>query len=321
MKTNRLKSWTDPTRTLGQSPGAVYLGSLGAGSRRTMQQSLVSLAAIVAGDGADPVRLRWEKLRRADTVAIRTELRARFAPATANKMLSALRGVLRTARRMNLIAESDYQTAASLEQIAAAVPAPPRNVGNKELAKLFDACVKRDNAAHRRDAALLAIFLSTGLRRTEAAMLDVADYDAGTGRLHIRGERPEYDRLVDLPVAARAAVRHWLALRSDEPGPLILPVDRGGLIRFRRLTDQAVYDILGRIAARAALPAITGRDLRRAYVISLIRSGKDLREVQYLTGHASWITTTSYEALSRETTTGVYDLDRLPYKPPRGPRP
>ncbi len=51
--------------------------------------------------------------------------------------------------------------------------------------------------------ALLAVFLSSGLRRAEAAALEVADYDAASGRLHIRGERPEYDRLVDLPIPAR----------------------------------------------------------------------------------------------------------------------
>jgi hypothetical protein len=44
-----------------------------------------------AGEGANPVAFRWERFRRADTIKIRCELRERFAPATANKMLAALR--------------------------------------------------------------------------------------------------------------------------------------------------------------------------------------------------------------------------------------
>lgn len=312
----RSKSWIDAHRTVRESPAAVYLGSLGAGSRRTMQQSLVAIAALLAGEGSDPVSLRWENLRRVDTVSIRSELRTRFAPATANKMLSALRGVLRTCRKMNLISETDYQTSASLEQIPAGIPSPARVVSTKEVTKLFKACARKDNAANRRDAALLAIFLSTGLRRTEAATLEVGDFDTKSGRLHIRGERPEYNRLIDLPAPARAAIRAWLELRSNEPGPLLLPVDRGGLIRFRRLTDQAVYDILGRIANRAELGHLTGRDLRRAYVISLIRSGKELDEVQYLTGHASWVTTSSYRELASEKASAGYDIDQLPYRSP-----
>ena len=58
---------------------------------------------------------------------------------------------------------------------------------------------------------------------------------------------PEYDRAVALPPESRHALAEWLSIRTAEPGPLLLPVDSGGLIRFRRVTDQAVYDVFGRI--------------------------------------------------------------------------
>jgi site-specific recombinase XerD len=309
--------WMAPKRPLADSPAARYIGRLGPGSRRAMQQALVTIAGVLGGDGADPMRLRWEMLRRADTVAIRAELKARFAPATANKMLSALRGVLRNARDMGLLNERDYQTAASIEMIIPADNQPERQrpVGPVEVERLFAACTRDDRAGSRRDAAALVIFLSSGLRRAEAAMLDVADYDRRTGRLHIRGERPEYDRVVSLGKPARLAVKRWLEIRSDEPGPLLLPIGRGGLIQFRRMTDQAVYDILGRIARRAGLSNITSRNLRRAYVVSLIGSGRTLEEVQYLAGHASWVTTASYQQLADSQETEGYDVLNLPYHP------
>ena len=265
--------------------------------------------AALAGEGVDPMKFRWETLTRSQTVDMRAKLKERYAPATANKMLSVLRGVLRAARDLGLMNEGQYQTAASLELIKAPKADSAAPVDDDAVAKLLAACFAEPGASGRRDAAMLVIFLCSGLRRAEAAALDVADYDPETGRLHIRGERPEYDRVVTLPVPARRVMEQWLEVRTTEPGPLLTPVDRGGLLRFRRMTDQAVYDIFGRITARAGLSNVTLRDLRRSYVVSLIRAGKPVNEVQYLTGHASWVTTSAYRGLADDTTAAAFEIE------------
>jgi integrase/recombinase XerD len=312
--------WIDETRTLADSPAAAYLASIGPGSRRTMQQCLTTLGSMLAGTEVDPNKVRWEHLRRENTLDLRHRLQESFAPATANKMLSALRGVLRAARRAGLMREGDFQTAASLEPIKPAPPPARVDVTADVARSLFEAC-RGDDAANRRDAAMLAIFMSSGLRRSEAAALDVADYDAKTGRLHIPGEKPENDRQVTLPRPARAAMEAWLEVRSVAAGPLLLPVDRGGLVRFRRMTDQALYDIFGRITRRGGVPGLSLRDLRRSYVLGLIRAGHDTRQTQYLVGHASWLTTAAYVALAGQTDAKTYDLNALPYRPPGKARP
>lgn len=314
----RAQDWIDAGRTIAQSPAATYLSSVGAGSRRTVQQSLTHLASMLAGDKADPITLRWERLTRANTVEIRAQLKAAYAPATANKMLSVLRGVLRAARAMKLMTEGAFQTAASLEMIKPSATPPASAFTESTAARLFEACATEPGAAGRRDAALLAIFLSTGLRRAEAAALDAGDYDAVTGRLHIRGERPEYDRIVTLPLPARDALADWFKVRTSEPGPLLLPVDRAGLIRFRRMTDQAIYDIFGRIAARAGMTGLSLRGMRRAYVVSLIRAGHTPEQVQYRVGNASWFTTATYQDLAADSSQTWYSIDRIPYRAPKG---
>lgn len=311
--------WIDPQRTLAESPAAAYLAAIGPGSRRTMHQALSALGAMLAGNEADPQKVRWEKLRRDHTLELRRRLQESYAPATANKMLSGLRGVLRAARRMNLMQEGEFQTAASLEPVNPAPPPSRVDVTHEAAAALFGAC-RGDDAASRRDAAMLAIFLSSGLRRSEAVALDVADYDPKAGRLHIRGEKPENDRLVTLRAPARAALAQWLLVRTDAPGPLLLPVDRGGLVKFRRMTDQALYDIFGRITSRAGVSSLSLRDLRRSYVLGLIRAGHDAKQTQYLVGHASWLTTAMYTTLAKQTTAKFYDLDALPYRPPQPAR-
>jgi hypothetical protein len=97
--------------TADQHPAAVHLSRLAPGSRRTMRQALDSCAGIIT-DGRDDARsLRWQDLRYQHTQAIRTELQQRYAPATANKMLAALRSVLREAWRLGLVPAEDYHRA------------------------------------------------------------------------------------------------------------------------------------------------------------------------------------------------------------------
>lgn len=273
---------------------------------------------MIVGNEADPIKVRWEQLRRPDTVKVRSQLKAEYAPATANKILSVLRGVLRLARDQRLMKESDFQTAASLEQIKPSAKEQTRAVSRELVGQLFQGCTSEGSAAGVRDAAMLVIFLCSGLRRAEAAALDMGDYDTATGMLHIRGERPEYDRVVKLPVKAKRVIAAWLEIRGTQPGPLLTPVDKTGLMQFRRMTDQAIYDIFGRITQRAGVNEITLRDLRAAYVVGLIRSGKSVDEVQYLVGHASWFTTSTYRAMAADLSAACYDIDDLPCDvPPR----
>jgi len=134
-----------------------------------------------------------------------------------------------------------------------------------------------------------------------------------------RGTRSAALALIEscVPVSPRRAVAliHWF--EKYEAGPLLLPVDRGGIIRFRRLTDQAIYEILKRLAARAGVEHITARDLRRTLVVALIASGLDLQAVQKRVGHASWMTTAMYQSIVKRR-----DLPRsapleVPYVPPK----
>jgi hypothetical protein len=99
-------------------PAAVYLDSLSSGSRSTMKQSLDALASLLTGGECDAMSLDWSKLRYQQTMAIRTALKERYAPTTANKMLCALRRVLQEARRLDLMDATDYAKAVDWPSIA-----------------------------------------------------------------------------------------------------------------------------------------------------------------------------------------------------------
>src|SRR5580692_8924326 len=83
-----------------QHPAYVYLARLGSGSRRTMREALNTIAAVVSSGRVDLVAMPWAELRYQHTTAVRATLMEKYKPSTANKMLAALRGVLRESWRL-----------------------------------------------------------------------------------------------------------------------------------------------------------------------------------------------------------------------------
>ena len=98
-------------------PAAVYIASLAPGSRRTMRQALDAIAGFLTSGQATAETLDWAALRYQHTQAVRAALAARYAPATANKILAALRGVLREAWRLGYVTADEYQRAADLPAV------------------------------------------------------------------------------------------------------------------------------------------------------------------------------------------------------------
>lgn len=87
----------------GTHPVAVYLARLAPGSRRTTRQALDVVAGLLTEGRADALTLPWPQLRYQHTQALRSRLAERYQPATVNKTLAALRGVLKEAWRLDLM--------------------------------------------------------------------------------------------------------------------------------------------------------------------------------------------------------------------------
>ncbi len=80
-------------------------------------------------------------------------------------------------------------------------------------------------AAGARDAACFAPMFGSGLRRSEAVSVRLADYDGETGALRIIG-KGDKRRMAYAPYGGRAAIGAWLAVRGEAAGPILCPVDR-----------------------------------------------------------------------------------------------
>ncbi len=297
-----------------QHPAAVYLASLGPGSRRTMRGALNTVANILTSGRHDAFTLDWGALRYQHTAAVRAALAERFSSETANKHLAAIRGVLKAAWRLGQLPSEEYQRAADLPRVKGETLPRGRALSDTELAAIFGACGDDTTPAGAKDAALLAVLFGAGLRRSEAVALDVADFDRENGALTIRSGKGNKDRITYATNGSREALEAWLQVRGDQPGPLFMPVLKSGKIAPRRLTDEAVRFMLLKRAQEAGIAHLSPHDLRRSYISSLLDAGADIVTVQKLAGHANVTTTARYDRRGEATKQRTAELLRVPFR-------
>ena len=129
---------------LDQHPAAVYLASLTSErSRRVMHQALRTIAALLTGQDAktaDIFTVKWSALRYQHTAAIRSRLAEEFSAATTNRLLSALRGVLKEAWRLGYMSADDYQRAIDVKNIRAETVPAGRELSQGEILALVEVC-------------------------------------------------------------------------------------------------------------------------------------------------------------------------------------
>jgi integrase len=295
-----------------QNPALVYLASLGPSSRRTMRSALDTIARVVSSGAATAETLPWHMLRRQHTAAVRAALADRYGVRTANRMLAALRGVLREALELGLIDADTFQRASRIKTIRGK-PAPAgRALEGEELRALFASCAGGDAAASIdvRDAALLAVLYGAGLRRAEVVQLDISDLAMESGALVVHGKGNKV-RLAYVPESGRSLLAAWLARRGADAGPLFLSVRKNGALAWRQLTEGAIYKILERRARVAGVLHFSPHDCRRTFIGDLLDAGADMSTVKELAGHASIETTARYDRRGERAKRSAADLLRM----------
>lgn len=297
-----------------QQPALVYLSKLSPRSKKTMRRCLDLIANLLTSGCCDALTLDWGQLRYQHTAAVRAVLVEKFAPSTVNQMLCALRRVLKEAKKLKLMSAIDYAEAVDIESVKGSKELRGRALNKSEIAALMKVCRNDSSKCGVRDAALLAILLGSGLRRSEVVSLDLRDFDPNTGALKVRGGKGDKDRTVYLPSSGRRVVADWLFVRGVKAGPLLYPISKGNRVMRRRLTDQAVLYILQKRAHQAGVDAFSPHDCRRTFISDLLEAGADLVTVSQLAGHASPLTTSKYDRRGEVAKQKAVELLHIPYE-------
>lgn len=293
-----------------RNPALVYIASLAPGSRRTMKKALSVISNMIAL-GTAIEAFPWHHIRFQHAAAIRTRLAESYSPATANKILAALRGVLKHAFALGLIGAEDYERVRHVQSVRGVRIQRGRALPGGELRALFGVC-DPSKPGGARNAALLAVLYGGGLRRSEVVTLDLEHFDATTGMLMVKGKGNK-ERVSYVTNGARQALDAWLVHRGDGPGPLFVPVTKGGTILTRRMTDQSVLDLVRRLARRAGIARFSPHDLRRTFIGDMLDLGVDISTVQQLAGHAQVTTTARYDRRGEHVRRRAAEMLHVPF--------
>jgi integrase/recombinase XerD len=310
-------------KTSGASPGAaaagpaeLYLARQKPSARTAQRGALRRMVRILAGEDVDPETFAWERIAYADVARLREQLVGEIAPATINRYGAALRGVLREVWALGLVdGDTRDRLLHGFRNARVGRLQAGRVLSQAELQAIFTVCSADAHPEGRRDAAVVAVLLGAGLRREEAARLDVEDLEASA--IRVRRGKGDIDRLAPLTAGVRAWIDAWLDVRGIQAGPLFPPVRRHK-IRAGRVGAAALWRVVRMRAQKAGLakPA-TPHDLRRSSATAMLEGGADLAVVQRVLGHRRLETTVRYDRRGREAEQRAAELVRVPV-PGRG---
>ncbi|MBP6717920.1 MAG: tyrosine recombinase XerC [Rhodoferax sp.] len=164
-----------------------------------------------------------------------------------------------------------------------------------------------------RDAALVELLYSSGLRVSELTGLDIRAsasakgwVDAQAGDVHVLGKGGKR-RSVPVGTQAAEALQRWLAVRDTAQAFAAQPALFIGH-HGTRLSAQSIWQRLKQRSQHAGLATpVHPHMLRHSFASHLLQSSGDLRAVQELLGHANISTTQAYTRLDFQHLAKTYD--------------
>jgi integrase/recombinase XerC len=155
--------------------------------------------------------------------------------------------------------------------------------------------------AAARDAAMMELFYSSGLRLGELAALNVADVDTFSETVRVLGKGRK-ERIVPVGQLALKAMQQYRFEASVQSGPLFLSKLR------KRMSARSIWLMLKKHSSQTSIQLrVSPHKLRHSFATHLLDNGADLRSVQTLLGHVNLSTTQIYTHVTMERVKKAYD--------------
>lgn len=228
-----------------------------------------------------------------------------YAQASIARRVSEIRSFFRYLQRVHWVVTNPF------ERIAG--PKLPRRLPQyltvEEVERLL-AAPHPSTPLGVRNAAILEVLYSAGLRVSELVSLNVSSVNLAAGEIRVWGKGAK-ERVAFLGRMAQTVLARYLqdarpqlaASRTrGRPSSALFLNQRG-----ERLSARSVQGILQELARAAGIDKkVTPHVLRHSFATHLLEGGADLRAVQEMLGHANLYTTQIYTHVSQRHMRRVY---------------
>ena len=158
-----------------------------------------------------------------------------------------------------------------------------------------------------RDRAILEVFYSTGIRRTELANVNIVDIDRAEHTLMVRQGKNKKDRLIPIGERATAWVEKYL---YEARGELSCARDHGELFLSAfgyGMQANSLGPMVRRYIEQAGITKAGSCHLfRHAMATLMLENGADIRYIQAMLGHADITATQIYTQVSVKKLQEIY---------------
>lgn len=172
----------------------------------------------------------------------------------------------------------------------------------EEMLKTLD----DDKPLTLRNALIIELLLSTGLRVSELSDIKIDDMDLKNNEIRVIGKGNK-ERIVYYRDSTKTKLYYYLkdsrnVLLNGKYSPYLLINNNGG-----KLTDRGIRYIIEEIIKKCSINTrVTPHTFRHTFATMLLNEGCDIRSVQELLGHANLNTTSIYTHLTNEVIRNTY---------------
>lgn len=235
--------------------------------------------------------------------AFLAELNAeRLSPSTINRIISAVKGLIRYRLR------AGYADSGSILEIESLKKGQylPLFLFENELSQLLGfTCKKKEDF---RDHLLFELLFATGLRISEAVSLNVSSPDMQGRQIKVLGKGSK-ERIVLFSRECAKSLHYYLEQVREQFKPATGEEALFLNLQGSRLSARGVNYLLDkRVQEQALVKKISAHALRHSFATSLLKNGADIRTVQTLLGHSQLSTTQIYTHL------GLDELKDMHYR-------
>lgn len=222
-------------------------------------------------------------------------MEAKRSESTVNRRLSALKSLIKLARRVGAT-EADLQGNIDAEKVITYRDTRGIRV---DQARLLLKQPDRTTLKGKRDFALLLLLLENALRRAEVVGMKVQDYEPEANSVWIQGKgRGTQRERITLSAQTVIALDDYLSVRGEmvsSTDPLFISVSPAAF--GKPLTTDGLYKIVQEVAQGAGLNVrLSPHRLRHtAITMALDASGGDIRYAQRLSRHVKMETLQIYD--------------------------
>ncbi|KKN80606.1 hypothetical protein LCGC14_0328250 [marine sediment metagenome] len=277
-----------------------FVAPLSPSSRTTFRYALRQIAKGLGLDAInqDVETLPWYQVTADSFSDLILGMQGVLEPSTIRLYMHALRGICRACYISGLMPASQFMLIKEVK-----LPKGQNRIGRgRSVARthsdaLLKCCIEDERIQGIRDAALIAVLFGTGMRRAEAASIDVEAMNLDEGEIRVRTKGNNLD-IKYVQAWAIPLIHEWLQVRRSEGlygGAFFTSIQKNGKVTTKRITGRGILYLLERRSKMAGIPFIVRpHDARRTMGTQMIEEHGEL-VAQRVLKHANLSTTRIYD--------------------------